>query len=398
MKRGSDACDSPTGHLCLFTLMRLLLINYEYPPLGGGGGNATMYLGWEFAQRGHRVATLTSAFPGLARHETSRGVAIRRVPSLRRRLDTSSPAELLAFAASSTVTATGLTRDFQPDAVLAFFGFPGGPAAWWLHQTAGIPYVLSLRGSDVPRPEIAQRRLLERVLLPVLRRIWRDAAALTAVSESLRQAAIVCGAPPCIRVIPNGVDCEHFHPDVGVKEPGLRLLYVGRLQPFKGVQHLVRALPQVRAAVGSNLMLEIVGDGPLRGPLTTLVERLALSDCVCFRGWQRKEDMPQVYQQAHLLVLPSYVEGMPNVVLEAMASGLPVVATDVPGTREVVQDGVQGLLVPPRDEAALARAIVALADTQRRSDLGQKARQRALEFSWARVAEEYLKVLAEAAK
>jgi len=109
--------------------------------------------------------------------------------------------------------------------------------------------------------------------------------------------------------------------------------------------------------------------------------------------------MPDVYRRAEVFVLPSYVEGMPNVVLEAMASGLPVIATDVPGTRDVIEDGVSGYLVPPRDEAVLAERIAFLSgrpDERRR--MAATARARAETFSWRRIADQYLNLLMEVAR
>jgi len=180
---------------------------------------------------------------------------------------------------------------------------------------------------------------------------------------------------------------------------GLRLLYAGRLQRFKGVHHLICAVARVRGTAGPPISLEIAGDGPERPSLERLVADLELSEMVQFSGWIAREDMPDVYRRADVFVLPSYVEGMPNVVLEAMASGLPVIATDVPGTRDVIEDGVSGYLVSPRDEAVLAERIAFLSGRpDERRHMAATARARAETFSWRRIADQYLNLLMEVAR
>ena len=379
--------------------MRLLLINYEYPPLGGGGGNATGHLAREFARSGHVVTVLTSAWRGLPPRQDSEGVSIIRMPAGRTSPAVCPPLELLAFVISGLARATALTARSRPDVILAFFGFPSGPVAWRVARSLRVPYVLSLRGSDVPRPEIRGREHLEVLMRPALRFVWRRAAALTAVSEGLKAAAEANGAPANIRVIGNGVDCDRFHPDEGAHGRGLRLLYAGRLQRFKGVHHLIRAVARVRRTAKAPIALEIAGEGPERACLEGLASGVGLSDVVEFSGWVAREEMPRVYRRADLFVLPSYVEGMPNVVLEAMASGLPVIGTDVPGTREVIMDGVNGYLAPPKDEGALAERIAFMAARpEERRRMATAARAQAKKFSWKRIADRYLELLAEVAR
>ncbi len=380
--------------------MRLLLINYEYPPLGGGGGNATRHLAREFARSGHAVTVLTSAWRGLSHRQNSDGVSIVRMAAGRTRPDVCPPKELLKFVLRGLVRAKSLTACSRPDVILAFFGFPGGPVAWRLARSLGVPYVLSLRGSDVPRPEISGRERLEALMRPVLRFVWRRAVALTAVSEGLKAAAEANGAPRDIRVIGNGVDCDLFRlGEGGADGRRLRLLYAGRLQRFKGVHHLLHAVARARSAADVPISLEIAGEGPERASLEGLVSELGLSDVVEFSGWVGRGEMPRVYRRADMFVLPSYVEGMPNVVLEAMASGLPVLGTDVPGTREVIEHGVNGCLLPVRDEVALGEQIAFMAarpDERRR--LAVAARARAEKSSWGRVADQYVELLAEVAR
>lgn len=181
-------------------------------------------------------------------------------------------------------------------------------------------------------------------------------------------------------VIPNGVDLEHFRPGdrasararLGVASDAFVVACVGRLHPQKGHRHLFQALSAVRERLPGLICL-IAGDGPLRGALEAEAERLGLETVCRFFGVQ--DPIQPLYDAADVTALPSLYEGMPNVVLEAMAMGCPVIATAVEGSVDLVDPGVTGLLVPPADAPALGRALVALAgDPVGRTAMGVAAR------------------------
>jgi glycosyltransferase involved in cell wall biosynthesis len=170
------------------------------------------------------------------------------------------------------------------------------------------------------------------------------------------------------------------------------------LTPVKDQQLLLRAVAHIRetdAALGARLRLLMVGDGPLRASLTQLAEQLGLQDVVWLAG--DRQDVPRLLQVMDVFVLPSLGEGISNTVLEAMASGLPVIATAVGGNVELVEDGCNGSLVPAGDHLALATALTALLrDDGERARRGANARQRVCErFDWERTVADYLRVYDE---
>jgi glycosyltransferase involved in cell wall biosynthesis len=170
----------------------------------------------------------------------------------------------------------------------------------------------------------------------------------------------------------------------------LRLLFVGRLVPQKGVRYLLAALAQTR----SPAIARIAGDGPERAELEGLVLQLNLNQRVEFVGWVTRPDLPGHYQWADVLVLPSFEEGMANVVLEGLAAGLPVITTDIYANRGLVDTGRTGFLVPPADPAAVAARIDLLADDPDLvRTLATAARDAALEWSWEQVADRYLQAM-----
>ena len=211
-----------------------------------------------------------------------------------------------------------------------------------------------------------------------------------AVSESARTIEIQRAKvpPDQVMVIPNGIETEKFStltPEVGLEfrrrlniSAEVPLLgSVGRLHEQKGYNQLIRAMVKIRARVPKARLL-LVGEGECRGDLERLARDLGVTEAVIFTG--KRMDIPQIMSALDVFVLSSLWEGMPNVILEAMAAGRPVVATRVGGVPEVVTDDVTGLLVSPRDPTALAEACIRLLrDTRLQDRLGSQARRHVLE-------------------
>ena len=197
--------------------------------------------------------------------------------------------------------------------------------------------------------------------------------------------------PGDYQVIPNGVDVERFRPDLAPyahwRDPAhVNVLFVGRLDPRKGVHYLLAAMPEVIERTGGRARLLIVGDSYLRARLEARVPH-ALRAHIRFLGHVPSADLPRWYVTGDVFVSPaSGNESFGIVLLEAMAAGRPVVATDIPGYRSVIQPGENAESFPPGDVAKLARVLTALIeDPARRAELGRRGRARALEFAWPRV-------------
>ena len=374
--------------------MRLLLINSEYPPIGGGAGNASANIARVLAQQGQEVTLLTCRFARLPHNELHSGVRIVRVPSLRQRADRSTAIEQLSFLISASLWTSSLLRHDRPEGTLAFFGIPSGAVAWLLKTLYRIPYVVSLRGGDVPGFRPYDFRLYHQLMSPALHVVWRGAAAVVANSTGLRDLAHRFDANIQIPIIPNGVDSERFLAPSRRWSPP-RILSVGRVVYQKGLDLAVRALAGLKDVPWE---WRIAGDGPQMVTLQHLVTGLGLDERVHFLGWQDAARLKEQYSAANLFLFPSRHEGMPNAVLEAMASGLPVVATRIAGSEELVVDGETGTLVPAENVDALREALrPLLLDESARTRMGRAARRRVEEsFGWARVAQQYQEILEEA--
>lgn len=268
-----------------------------------------------------------------------------------------------------------------------------------VHWHAARAHALGAMASCAAPPPV--RILSRRVDFPVRgslgsRLLYADPAdRILAISDGVRDALVRSGVDPGrIRVVPSGIDLAPFEAryDRAALRAGLGLapdvvlvLQVAALAPHKSQTDLLRAASLLKSRAPS-VRIWVAGEGALRDSLEREHAALHLGEFVRFLGF--REDVPDLLRAADLFCLSSYLEGMGTSILDAMAAGLPVVATRVGGIPEVVEDGRSGLLVPPRSPEALAEALEALAgDAGRRKSMGERAQERAREFSADRTAE-----------
>jgi glycosyltransferase involved in cell wall biosynthesis len=371
--------------------MRILILNSEYPPIGGGAGNASAHIAAQLEKMGYLITVVTSRFGGLPHQEQNGGVTIHRVPSLRRRQDRSNPLEQALFILSASVWILSLLPHFKPNATLAFFGVPSGAVAWLAKKIYNIPYIVSLRGGDVPGFRPYDFDVYHKMIAPFLRVIWRNAGAVVANSNGLRILANAFDSRINIPIIPNGIDLQSYQtPNRDWSFP--HLLSVGRIVHQKGLDLAMRALGGLKEF---DWEWQIAGDGPQQATLQSLAKELGIGDRVIFLGWQSREQLTECYRRANMFLFPSRHEGMPNAMLEAMASGLPVIASCIAGNEELVMDDKTGLLVPSEDIERLQTALKKLlSDPALREHMGEAARRQVEDnYSWEMTARQYALLL-----
>jgi teichuronic acid biosynthesis glycosyltransferase TuaC len=243
------------------------------------------------------------------------------------------------------------------DVVLGAYLHPDAWAAWQLSRNLKIPFAVKAHGTDVN--VIAQWPSVRGLVRSTLRR----AGVAIGVSRPMLDALVALGAPRGrVTLVPNGVDHELFQPAdralarraLGLDEAGSILLYVGRLEPAKGLHELTSAFEELERKRPGQTRLVLVGDGSLR---KTLERRSSPSGPMIVAGARPSAEVARFLAASDVLVLPSHAEGTPNVVLEALAAGRPVVATHVGGIPDVVEPGETGFLVPPKDPRALREAL-----------------------------------------
>lgn len=251
-------------------------------------------------------------------------------------------------------------RAFAPDVILSYWLYPDAFGAQRVARRLGVPFVAGARGSDIRVRDAISRRLT----VPVV----RGADRLLVVSADLGRLAVTgYGADPDrVRVIANGCDAAIFHrrdraearAALGVAADAELVLYVGRLVAEKGLRELAEAMRELRRT-RPRAECVLVGDGPLQAEFAALAADPASG--LRLAGVQAAPQVAQWMAACDLLALPSYSEGHPNVLVEALACGRPVLSTPVGGVPEVV-DASCAVLVPPRDAAALAAALASVLD------------------------------------
>ncbi len=371
--------------------MKILFLNYEYPPLGGGAGNATAYLLREYAKMPDlRVHLVTSAVGSEYSCETiGENVHIHRLPIGKDpdNLHYQSRKNLLAYAWKGYLFSRRLIRaEGGFDLIHAFFTVPCGFMAMVLRIEYRLPYVVSLRGADVPG--YSERfSTMYAALRPIVRCVWNNAARVVSNSVGLRDLALRTDPNRQIPVIPNGVDTDEFRPtQTRPQTETVRVLAVSRLTPRKGIRFLIRSLVSLPAFV----RLVVVGGGGERANLESIAVESGVVDRVEFRGLVSHESLPDIYRGCDIFCLPSLNEGMSNTVLEAIASGLPIVATVTGGTEELVTDGENGFFVEKESPEDLADKLGTLiADPALRGRMALASRTKAESMSWKSVAQRY---------
>jgi len=373
---------------------KILMFNHEFPPIGGGGGWVNYFLGKHFAAAGHDVHLITSQFRDCAKMEEIEGFHVHRVNALRKNPNVCAVHEMLTYAVSSSIYGLKFAKQFKPDIVQVFFGIPAGGGAYLLQKFNNVPYVVFLGGRDVPRPnpDPPYYRWLYLLLKPMIRAIWDNAAAVVACSDGLRDLAHITDTNLKMDVIPDGLDLASFESTQRKTNPKtLRCLAIGRLIPRKGFQFLIRALPQILDKVPQNFEIEIVGDGPYREELIGLARNLNVDSYIRFVGTVPYSELPQKYREADIFILPSLAEGMPLVVLEAMGTGLPIIASRVQGIDELVVEDVNGVLFDPGDVDELAISLAKLINAgETRVEMGKASREKVKPYDWKNIADTYL--------
>lgn len=374
--------------------MRALLLNYEFPPIGGGAGFATANIARCLVEMGIEAEILTSRINGEKDGEIVNGVPVHRVRSWRNDVHDCGLRGAYSYVAAAALKRYKLHAKREYDIEHYFFSMPTGLLTLVPGAQQEVPYIVSLRGSDVPGydPFNSKVERIHALMKPVTRRIWRRAKSVVALSDSLAATAGKTAPDVSIQVIPNGIDTEQFSPPASRKsQPVVRLITVARLLERKGIQTVLEACAKPTLLP---VQLQIIGTGPYEAELQHRVDEFGLTDQVDFLGFVPNEELPTYYRRSDIFVLPSETESFGLVFAEAMSCGLPIAASNVGGIPETVRDGIDGLLCPPGDPGLLRENIVQLmGSVDTREEISSSQRQRILEhYPWKHIAARYADV------
>ena len=375
------------------TNMRILMLNYEYPPLGGGAGNACSHLLREFLKVKYlEIDLVTSSIDKYKEESFNDKIKIFYLDIGKKgSLHHQSLKDLLIYSWRAYFFARKLIRWNKYDLTHAFFGIPSGFIVMFLK----LPYIVSLRGSDVPFYS-RRFRFLDRLIFKNLSRIiWGRAKKVIANSSYLFNLALRTNHNQEIKIIPNGVDIDYFYPTPLRREQPLSQAFIiistSRLIKRKGIEQLIEAFAKLKKSHPASKLI-MAGDGDLRDKLFEAARGIPGIE---FLGNQPKDKLAELYRAADVFVLPSEAEGMSNSLLEAMASGLGVVLSRAAAPAELI--GPENAIVLERNDSdSICTALLELA---RRLEFLREMKaanhRKAIEFSWQNTAREYLKIYAE---
>ncbi|MCA9497448.1 MAG: glycosyltransferase family 4 protein [Nanoarchaeota archaeon] len=371
---------------------KILLLNYEFPPLGGGAANATKYLLREFSKyKDLEITFVTSSINEFKIEKFSNNIEIHYldIGKKGKNLHFQSNRELLSYTLKANKYAQKLKKKIDFDLVHAFFGIPCGHIA----KKLNLPYIVSLRGSDVPFYNSRFKYYDKFFFKGLSKKVWKGAEFVVANSKYLKDLALQSCPEQDIKIIYNGVNLEEFKRNGNDLENSLskkfEILSVGRLIERKGLKYLLEALKDVK-----NVSLTIVGDGPLKENLISLAKDYNID--AKFLGDINHDEIPKYYKKADIFVLPSLSESMSNTILEAIAASLPIITTKT-GPQEIIKGN--GFIVNIESPKEIKDAIIELRDNPLlKKNMGKRSFEIAKDLSWEKIALEYYKLYVECFK
>ncbi len=369
---------------------KILLLNYEFPPLGGGAGNATYYILKEFSKNPNiEVDLVTSSIDMKKIEKFSDNITIHYLDVRKKRLNLhfQKHRNLIVYSIKAYFYANKLIKKKNFDICHAFFGIPCGFLAMIFKRRYRIPYIVSLRGSDVPGYN-KRFYFLDQIFLKRLsKKIWREAKYVVANSEGLKELAKETNSEQKISVVYNGIDIYDFIEKKQIrKKEGEELILVstGRLIERKGYNYLIEAISGIK-----DVELWLIGSGDGEKSLSEKAEKLNAN--VKFFGKRHHNEIGDFLRKSDIFVLPSLNEGMSNSILEAMACGLPIITTDTGGSKELIQGN--GFIVKKKNSKDLKKYILKyLEDRDLIIKHGENSRKVAEKMGWDNVAKDYLRL------
>lgn len=351
--------------------MKIVILVGLFPPKWLAGTEiATYYMAEHLAQRGHEVHVITSLDEGLPEESSEKGFHIHRLPKTKIRF---------AGAFVFWVDIVRTIRKVSPDIIHAQSLGIGVPALL-SKRILKIPYVVWGQGSDVYLPDWFTKLTSKTII--------KNANSVIALTEDMKRA-MQAMYDRDIAIVPNGIDLKEYtseRPMQNVGGPIKRILFVGRLHPVKGTQYLLGAMSIVYRELREAKLI-LVGDGEEREHLETLTDNLGIRECVEFAGRVPHERVKDYMNQAEVFVLSSLSEGFPVTILEAMACGLPVVATRVGGVPDIIEDGANGYLIDTENPEQIAEALLrVLQDEELQKIMSNNNRKSAEKYRWDTVA------------
>lgn len=374
--------------------MKVLILNYEYPPIGGGAGVITANIAKGLAQRDHEVTVLTTWFEGEKEVDFTENLRTIRLKSKRKHIYKSNPREMWSWVVYAKKFLKKHLLKEKYDLCFANFAIPGGEVAYTMRHRFNMPYAIISHGHDIPWFFPEQMFWYHVLTYHWIRSICLQSEVNFVQSEEMKNNIDSFLGKRHVNkniIIHNGWDSNFFKPDYTKRTDEFTIIFPGRLVKQKDPLSFLKAVNLLTKKI-EKLKVNILGDGPLRKQMQRFVDDNKLNDIVDFKSWISKTEMLEQYQSASITVLPSLNEGMSIATLEALACGQYVITTDVSRNSELITAGYNGDLVEKRNPEQLADKILEFYETKFKNNVlipVEELEQYHKLYEWDNIIEKY---------
>ncbi|NLA24940.1 MAG: glycosyltransferase family 4 protein, partial [Bacteroidales bacterium] len=339
--------------------MKLLVLNYEYPPLGGGAGVITQHISEGLAKLGHEICVVTTGMSDLPEESSTENLQIIRLPSKRKYIYRSNPREMYSWMRHANKFLKQHLKEENYDLCFANFSIPGGAVAYKQLLRFGLNYTIISHGHDIPWFFPKQMLWYHLFLYHTIKNIALNSKINFVQSDEMkRNIDLFTGKEFASKnkIVYNGWDGTVFAPDYSKRSPEFTILFIGRLVKQKDPFTFLKAINKINGKIP--FKVNILGDGSLRNKMERYIATNNLSDKVKFFGWLSKDEVLNHYQSASITVLPSLAEGMSIATLEALACGQYVIATKLSNNETLINEGINGNLIDIGDFNKLSELVL----------------------------------------
>ncbi|MBT7297012.1 glycosyltransferase family 4 protein [Candidatus Woesearchaeota archaeon] len=322
------------------------MLNFEFPPLGGGASPLSFDLAKEIVKNGHEVDVITMNFKNLKKYESIDGIHIHRVNCIRNHKEYSKSLELLSYIFPALIKSIQLHKIKKYDLNHTHFIIPTGIVSYLLKKITKLPYMITSHGSDVPNYNPDRFKVGHIFIGPIWKKIIDNSEGIITPSEYLKNLILKkYDNSDKIKVIPNGIKID----EITKTKKQKKIIYAGRLLERKGVQYIIEAIKDLDL---KGYKFEIIGDGPY---MKELEQKAKGIENILFKGWISQEKLKKIYEESEIFIIPSTQESFGMVIVEAMEKNMAVICGKGSACEEVI--GKTGIAVDPTSSDEIKKAL-----------------------------------------